>query len=93
MIDLNSLKHVARLARLTVSESEIVRYSQELSVILEHFGNLAEVNTEGVLPLVTPTDIEIVLREDLVQKAETTAQVLSNAPARTGNLFTVPPVV
>lgn len=93
MIDLNSLKHVARLARLTVSEPEIVRYSQELSVILEHFGNLAEVNTEGVLPLVTPTDIEIVLREDLTRKAETTTEVLSNAPARTGNLFTVPPVV
>ncbi len=68
-------------------------FSQQLSKVLQYVEQIAKVNTEGIEPLVTPTDIKAFWREDLVKKETTAEEVVAGAPQRTGNLFTVPPVV
>ncbi|PIS11633.1 MAG: Asp-tRNA(Asn)/Glu-tRNA(Gln) amidotransferase subunit GatC [Bdellovibrio sp. CG10_big_fil_rev_8_21_14_0_10_47_8] len=93
MIDQKTVQHIATLARLYVTESEAQEYSRQLSKILGYFEQISQVNTQGVEPLVTPTEIECFWREDVVQKELSAEEIVANAPEKTGHLFTVPPVV
>ena len=85
--------HIAKLARLQLTAEEIVTYSKQLSKAIGYFEQISEVPTEGIEPLVTPTDIEYVLRPDEVIRSVGSEEILANAPHKTGHLFTVPPVV
>jgi len=87
------ITHIAKLARLELSPEEVQNYSQQLSKALGYFQQISEVNTSGIEPLLTPTKIDNVLRQDEVTKNLTVEEILQNAPHKTGNLFTVPPVV
>jgi aspartyl-tRNA(Asn)/glutamyl-tRNA(Gln) amidotransferase subunit C len=93
MLNQEELAHIARLARLELSSEETGEYSQQLSKAISYFQQIEKVKTEGVEPLVTPTDIELALRADEAQKEYTSQEMLANAPHKTGHLFTVPPVV
>lgn len=93
MIDQKTIQHIAKLARLEVTPEQAEKYGQQMSQILKHFEQISQVDTKGVEPLITPSEIENFWREDLVVKENTSEEMLSNAPARTGNLFKVPPVV
>lgn len=96
MLSKDTVQHIARLARLTLSESEAAAYSTQLSAILDNFNEISKVDTSGVEPLVTPTEITDSLRADVVQAhgtASSSEDLLQNAPEKTGNLFKVPPVV
>lgn len=92
-IDPKAVTHIAKLARLHVTTQEVEEYSQQLSKVLEHFKQISQVKTDGIEPLVTPTDVEEFWREDVAKKETTTEEIIQNAPQKTGNLFTVPPVV
>ncbi len=93
MIDPKALEQIARLARLHVSESEAQEFSSQLSKALGYFEQISKVETKGIEPLVTPSEIEPLWREDIAKKELTAEEIVANAPAKTGNLFTVPPVV
>lgn len=93
MIDKKDVSHIAKLARLKITDQETVQYAEQLSSILKYFEQVSEIKTEGVEPLVTPTDIESFWRPDEDKKTFSTDEILANAPDKTGNLFTVPPVV
>lgn len=93
MIDKKTIEHIAKLARLHVTEEEAQEYSVQLAKALGHFEQISKVNTEGVEPLVTPTEIEAYWREDIVEKEFTAEEMTANAPSKAGNLFKVPPVV
>lgn len=92
-LDLDTVRKVAILSRLELTESEIKEYAGQLAAVLENFEQLQAVDTKGIEPLVTPTDLSIRLREDVAVKIADTEPFLANAPARSGNLFKVPPVV
>ena len=92
-IDITTVTKVAQLARLHLEQNELESIAMQLNRVLENFEQLSEVNTEGVEPMVTPTPIELVLREDVVQESIDREAVMSNAPARAGALYKVPPVV
>lgn len=92
-MDSKEIKNVAHLARLALSESEIQQSTEQLSLILNHFEKMSAIPTEGVLPMVTPTEIENFWREDVVRQDLTPEEVLQNAPLSQGRLFKVPPVV
>ncbi|MEK6773039.1 MAG: Asp-tRNA(Asn)/Glu-tRNA(Gln) amidotransferase subunit GatC [Bdellovibrionota bacterium] len=92
-VDAKTIEQIAKLARLEVSETQAKQYSQQLSQILNYFEQISKVNTEGVEPLVTPSEIESFWREDEVKKDYTAEEMTANAPSRAGNLFKVPPVV
>lgn len=93
MIDQKTIAHIAKLARLHVTDEEAKQYGEQLSKALGHFEQISKVKTEGVEPLVTPTDIQEFWRKDVPKKELTAEEIVANAPQRTGNLFTVPPVV
>ncbi|KYG60776.1 glutamyl-tRNA amidotransferase [Bdellovibrio bacteriovorus] len=93
MIDKKTIEHIAKLARLQVSDEEAQEYSTQLAKALGHFEQISKVNTAGIEPLVTPTEIESFWREDVVKQEFTAEEMTANAPAKAGNLFKVPPVV
>ncbi|MCS6837802.1 MAG: Asp-tRNA(Asn)/Glu-tRNA(Gln) amidotransferase subunit GatC [Bdellovibrionaceae bacterium] len=92
-MDREIVKKVAHLARLELSESELNAITNKLTLVLQHFEAISQVNTEGVIPLVTPVDIEYRFREDVVEGDISVDEVMQNAPSRQGNLFKVPPVI
>ena len=94
-LDAETVKKLARLARLRVEPSEIEPLGQELSSILSWVEQLDTIPTEGVEPMSgarmePPTTPR---RDDQVNAAGGPETVLSNAPARTLDFFTVPKVV
>lgn len=93
MIDKKTIEQIAKLARLQMTEQEASSYSEQLSKALKHFEQISKINTDGVEPLVTPTEIEAVWREDIAKNDLSTEEILANAPAKAGNLYKVPPVV
>jgi aspartyl-tRNA(Asn)/glutamyl-tRNA(Gln) amidotransferase subunit C len=96
-MDKEKISHVAKLAHLELTSKEVDEFSLQLSKALEYFEQLSAVPTDGVEPLVTPSEMKELLREDIAkvegEKEISTETLLSNAPHKTGNLFTVPPVV
>lgn len=93
MIDQKTIQHIAKLARLKVTPEEATLYGDQLTKVLSHFQKISEIDTTGIEPLVTPTEIEIYLRPDEVKKENTAEEMVINAPEKAGNLFKVPPVV
>jgi aspartyl-tRNA(Asn)/glutamyl-tRNA(Gln) amidotransferase subunit C len=93
MISEQEVVHVAHLARLSTTPEETKLLAHQLSSVLKHFEKVSKVNTEGVEPLVTPTDMEGFWREDKVEVWESVEAAMHNAPETVGNLFKVPPVV
>jgi aspartyl-tRNA(Asn)/glutamyl-tRNA(Gln) amidotransferase subunit C len=93
MIDKKTIEHIAKLARLKISDKEAGEFSQQLAKALEHFEKISQIDTSGVEPLVTPTEIETYWREDVVEQKYTAEEMTANAPEKSGHLFKVPPVV
>lgn len=72
--------HIARLARIALSDDEVERLSAQLSSILEHFATLASVDTTSVEPTAHPLPLANVMRADTVEPGLTQEDVLANAP-------------
>jgi aspartyl-tRNA(Asn)/glutamyl-tRNA(Gln) amidotransferase subunit C len=81
--------HIARLARLGLTEDEITRLSEQLSDLLEHFQVLQQVNTEGVPPTAQSVALQSVMRDDVVTPSLPPDDVLANAPRREDDCFRV----
>ncbi len=92
-MDKKSVERIASLSRLHASEKEIEYYSETLTMILKHFEELGAVSTDGVEPLVTPTQVIPHADHDEVIVVTTPEEIIRNAPEKSGNLFKVPPVV
>ena len=93
MVSEETIKKIANLARLDLTQDEVALYSKQLGRILEYISQLSNVNTENVAPLVTATDMLPTFGVDEVVKCENPEIVTKNAPERSGNLFKVPPVL
>jgi aspartyl-tRNA(Asn)/glutamyl-tRNA(Gln) amidotransferase subunit C len=81
--------HIARLARVALTEAEITRMSEQLSNLLEHFEVLQKVDTAGVPPTAQSVTLQSVMREDKVTPSLPPEDVLANAPRREGDCFRV----
>ena len=92
-LDSKTIENIAKLARLEVSANQAEQYGQQLSQILGYFEQISKVDTKGVEPLITPSEIENFWRDDEVKKENSAEEMTANAPSRAGNLFKVPPVV
>ena len=91
-LSLDAVKKVAHLSRLKLTDSELAAIQTQLSLVLENFDQISQVNTDGVPPLLTPTEIVQVLRPDTPEVFDS-EKILANAPEKSGRLFKVPPVV
>ena len=92
-VDLATVKRVARLARIAVSEEEANRMTGELNGILGFVEQLSEVNVEGIEPMTSVTPMEMRKREDVVNDGDKANDIVANAPATDRNFFQVPKVV
>lgn len=85
--------HIARLARLGLTESEVDRLREQLSNILENFEVLQQVDTTGVLPTAQSIALQNVVRGDEVAPSLPPTQILANAPRKDDNFFRVKAVL
>ena len=83
--------HVARLARLALTDDEIERLTEELGAILDAVGVVAELDLTDVPPTSHPLDLVNVWDEDEPRDSLLLDDVFANAPDRDGDLFRVPP--
>ena len=85
--------HVAKLARLELSEEEISRFQGEINDILNYINTLKEVDVEGVEPTAHASSMENVLRADEVGPCQDLEDTLANAPEEDDDLIAVPNVL
>ena len=90
-ISRDEVLHVARLARLALTEEEIDRLGAQLSAILEAVGKVAELDLSEVEPTSHPLDLANVWAEDEPRPSLAPDEVFANAPDREANFFKVPP--
>ena len=81
--------HIARLARLGVTDSDVDRFIEQLSNILENFEVLQEVDTDGVPPTAQSVALHNVVSDDEVAPSLPPDEVLANAPRKEENFFRV----
>jgi len=85
--------HVARLARLKLSEEQEKRFALQLNKVLEYMERLNELNTEGVEPTFHAVSPQNTFREDEVRPSLAREISLDNAPEKTKGFFVVPKVI
>ena len=87
------VEHVAKLARLEITEGERDAFSQQLSSILTYMEKLNSVNTDGVEPTATVLGQTNVFREDKVRPCLPVERALANAPESEAGHFRVPKII
>jgi len=83
------VRHIALLARLGISDSEVEKFREQLSNILENFDILSQADTEGLPPTAQSITLENIYRPDETKPSLPVDEVLANAPDREGNSFKV----
>jgi aspartyl-tRNA(Asn)/glutamyl-tRNA(Gln) amidotransferase subunit C len=89
MIDRETVKHVAKLARLGVSEEEVEVLRDQLSVILENIAILQKVDVSGVSPTAHASRLSNIMRPDIAEPSYPPEVLLANAPAQEDNCLKV----
>ena len=92
-VDIDTVKRVARLARIAVDDEDASRMTGELNTILGFVEQLNEVDVEGVEPMTSVTPMMMKKRADEVTDGNKAADIVANAPASEENFFLVPKVV
>ena len=92
-VNTQQVRHIAKLARIAMSDGEIEALVPELNAIIGWVEQLAEVDTEGVEPLTAVIDQKLRLRDDVVTDGDCRDAVLANAPEAQHGFFAVPKVI
>ena len=92
-VDTDTVKKVARLARIALGDDDAERMKGELNAILGFVEQLNEVDVEGVEPMTSVTPMEMKKRQDKVTDGGKADDIVANAPAREDHYFVVPKVV
>lgn len=92
-ISRTDVEHVAQLARLSLSDDEAARYTDQLEAILEHAAQISAIDTTGIEPTAHPVPLVNVLRADEVRPGVDRAEVLAAAPAVEQDRFRVPRIL
>lgn len=87
------VRYVAKLARLSLSDAEVEKTTQQLDGILSYVEKLGELDTTGVQPTTHALEIRNAFREDEVRESLPQEAALANAPLQNGVAFVVPKVI
>ena len=92
MITIQDVEHVAKLARLEITDEEKVKFSKQLGDVLKYLEQMNEVDTTNVEPLSHVVDFNNVMREDEISYDCTKEQLMMNAPEEENGFFKVPKI-
>lgn len=84
---MNEIKHLAKLARLELNESDIKKFKKQIPEILEYIGKLKEINTENIQPTARVIDLKSVVREDKPKLTEKQEKLINQAPGKKDNFI------
>jgi aspartyl-tRNA(Asn)/glutamyl-tRNA(Gln) amidotransferase subunit C len=89
----SDVRHVARLARLSLSDEEVQLFTGQLAAVLEHAEDIEAMDTAGVPPTAHPLELANVLRDDVPTPCLDREEVLAAAPAAEDGRFRVPSIL
>ena len=92
MITIKDVEHVAKLARLELTQEEKEMFTHQLGSVLEYAEKMNEVDTTGIEPMNHPIDFTNVMREDNKIYENTREELMQNAPDVEGEFFKVPKI-
>ena len=92
-IDKDTVKHISKLARISLDEKKIASLSKDLSSIMNFIEKLNELNTDKTTPLTSIINASLKSREDEVKDGKIRDQILKNSPEKNEEFFVVPKVV
>jgi len=92
-IPLKEVKHIAKLARLKLTEDELLLFTKQLNNILDYMEKLNKVDTRGIKPTSHVLHITNALGEDIVEESLTKKEAMHNAPKKDEDFFLVPKVI
>ena len=92
-IDKYTVKHISKLARISLNEKKISSLSKDLSSIMKFIEKLNELNTDQVAPLTSIINASLKSREDEVKDGKIRDQILKNSPEKNEEFFVVPKVI
>ncbi len=92
-VDKDTVRRVARLARLAVAEERLEPMTRELNGILKWVEQLQEIDTRDVPPMTSVAQMKLKMRDDVVTDGGYAADLMKNAPDGEDDFFTVPKVV
>ena len=92
MITIKDVEHVAKLARLELTEEEKEKFTGQLGAVLEYVNQMNEVDTSDVEPMAHAIDFSNVMREDTVVYEQTKEELMKNAPYEENGFFRVPKI-
>lgn len=92
MITTKDVEHVAKLARLEITDEEKEKFTKQLGDVLKYVEQMNEVDTTGVKPMAHAFDIVNVMREDEIVYEQTKEELMKNAPEEENGFFKVPKI-
>ena len=92
-IDKDTVKHISKLARISLDEKKINNLVKDLSSIMKFIEKLNELNTEKITPLTSIINASLKPRKDEVKDGKIRDQILKNSPEKNEEFFVVPKVV
>lgn len=92
-VDKKTVRRIARLSRIAVTDDEIPRLQDNLNAILDFVAQLNEVDVRGVEPMTSVMPMQMRMRPDVVTDGEIADQIVANAPASDERYFVVPKVI
>ena len=91
-LSIQEVEHIAKLARLQLTDEQKARYRGQLEAILDHVAKLQELDTKDVPPTASVSVGQMPLREDESRPGLSTDDLLKNAPKQDEEQFQIPPV-
>ena len=92
-IDKDTVKHISKLARISLDEKKIDNLSKDLSSIMKFIEKLNKINTEKIKPLTSIIDASLKSRKDEIKGGNIRGQILKNSPEQNEEFFVVPKVI
>jgi len=92
-IDKDTVKHISKLARISLDEKKIDSLSKDLTSIMRFIENLSNLNTDKIEPLTSIINASLKSRKDEVKDGKIRDQILKNSPEKNEEFFVVPKVI
>ena len=92
-IDKDTVKHISKLARISLDENKVESLSKDLTAIMKFIENLNKLNTDKTAPLTSIINASLKSRKDEVKDGKIREQILKNSPEKNDEFFVVPKVI